>query len=155
MSDDEFDPARCEHATDEPQFGGLLDPVTHEEAAEKVLDFWEWLAEQQLPTHGRERDLAHAAWVAGAAYTETHGACVDALRARVAELEAVIEKVWEAWDSVPGWSEFGGAVCRILSAVPSGVLAERDADKWDEGYGDDTEANRPRKNPYRGGNHHE
>lgn len=37
-------------------------------------------------------------------------------------------------DSFLSWHDFGHKVGRILDADPSTVLAERDAQKWDEGY---------------------
>lgn len=82
----------------------------------------------------------------------------DALRAERDALAAVIEKVREIAQRY-SWSGLRFALENAndgpLAAVPSGVLAERDANKWDEGWVDAADGVRRNANPYRKGTHHE
>jgi hypothetical protein len=48
-------------------------------------------------------------------------------------LAAVIEKVRKAFDEYTGYAEICSAVRDILAAAPSGILADLEADVWDEG----------------------
>lgn len=48
-----------------------LRKAIHAQQQEATLDFWQWLETQHIPlTNGEARDLAHRAWLAGAAYTK-------------------------------------------------------------------------------------
>lgn len=75
---------------------------------------------------------------------------------RIAELAAVIEKALAAYEWAVDAGEALEYMLRALKAVPSGVLAERDAEKWDEGldagrdrWMDSREFGDPPVNPYR------
>lgn len=45
----------------------------------------------------------------------------------------MIEKVRKAFDEYTGYAEICSAVRDILAAAPSGILADLEADVWDEG----------------------
>jgi hypothetical protein len=127
-------------------------------------EFESWLA-----AHDAELERQIQGWVRSATEAkDAHRAEVEALRTRLAEAEAVIEKVharataesqvsvpWRGLDYDDGRNHSGEFILEILDSPPSAVLAEREreaaARAWDEGYGADWDMYTPRPNPYRSG----
>lgn len=91
--------------------------------------FDRWIAAYDAEVRASEREDCD-----GCALLEKDVARFVAERdALAAQLDA-LRRARLVGDSFLSWHDFGHKVGRILDADPSTVLAERDAQKWDEGY---------------------